>query len=94
MTALARGALVLAAGLALAACERETIVRHDPTGALGVCPAPAFQEFVGQPYANARFDWPSLRVIRPGDPVTRDYRQDRLNIDLDEADVITRIWCG
>jgi hypothetical protein len=84
----------LAATTILAGCDRGTEVRHDPSGQLGVCPAPAFQDFVGQPYANTRIEWPDLRVIRPGDAVTEDYLQNRLNIDLDENEVITRIWCG
>ncbi|MEC7760407.1 MAG: I78 family peptidase inhibitor [Pseudomonadota bacterium] len=79
---------------ALVACEQGAVVTHDPTGQLGVCPAPAFQDFVGQPYANTLFEWPDLRIIRPGDRVTRDYLQNRLNVDLDENEVITRIWCG
>ena len=35
-----------------------------------------------------------VRVIRPGDAVTRDYRIGRLNIDLDHTDTIVRLWCG
>lgn len=35
-----------------------------------------------------------LRVIRPGQMVTMDYLEDRLNIDLDEADVIVNLRCG
>ena len=86
--------LPMVALAALAACGDGYRVERDPTGQLGICPAPAFQQFVGQPYANTKFDWPSLRVIRPGDAVTKDYREDRLNIDLDAKDRITRIWCG
>ena len=79
---------------ALIGCTSGAVVTHDPTGALGTCPAPAFQEFVGQPYAQTRVQWSSLRIIRPGDAVTKDFREDRLNIDLGETDVIARIWCG
>lgn len=89
-----RAALALSALLVVAACDRGPVVTHDPTGQLGICPAPAFQEFVGQAYANTAFNWPSMRVIRPGDAVTKDYREDRLNIDLDAQDRITGIWCG
>lgn len=89
-------ALVFAslAVLSLAACDTKTVVTHDPSGQLGICPAPAFQEFVGQPYANTKIEWPDLRIIRPGDAVTKDYVENRLNVDLDAAEVITRIWCG
>ncbi|WP_291765429.1 MULTISPECIES: I78 family peptidase inhibitor [Maricaulis] len=36
----------------------------------------------------------NIRVIHPGMPITRDYRRERLNLDLDEAGVILRPWCG
>lgn len=36
----------------------------------------------------------SVRVIRPGTAITRDMRLDRLNLDLDGNDIITRAWCG
>lgn len=36
----------------------------------------------------------TIRVIRPGDNVTMDYRTDRLNVELGENDIVTRIYCG
>ena len=36
----------------------------------------------------------SLRWIPPGAMVTMDYREDRLNIDLDDAGRITGLRCG
>lgn len=35
-----------------------------------------------------------VRVLRPGDAATMDHRPDRLNIHLDDNDVIARIECG
>jgi translation initiation factor IF-1 len=35
-----------------------------------------------------------MRWIRPGDVVTMDYREDRLNIHLDERGRIVRLVCG
>ena len=35
-----------------------------------------------------------LRWIRPGDVVTMDYREDRLNIHLDDRNRVTRFACG
>jgi hypothetical protein len=35
-----------------------------------------------------------MRWIRPGQMVTMDYREDRLNIDLDDAGRITGLRCG
>lgn len=82
--------------LALAACApvSTTTVSLDPTGSLATCPAPAFQHLVGKAYDSVAVTWPNLRVIRPYDMVTKDYRLDRLNIDLDAAGGITRVWCG
>lgn len=34
------------------------------------------------------------RIIRPGTPTTRDYRQDRLNVHINEKGRIERIVCG
>ncbi|MDQ2701644.1 MAG: I78 family peptidase inhibitor [Pseudomonadota bacterium] len=36
----------------------------------------------------------SVRVIRPGQAVTMDYRVDRVNIKLNERDAIVGISCG
>lgn len=36
----------------------------------------------------------SVRVIRPGDAITMDFRTDRVNFDLDEQDRIRRVWFG
>ena len=34
------------------------------------------------------------RVIRPGQPVTLDYNLQRLNLDIDAGNRITRAHCG
>lgn len=36
----------------------------------------------------------NTRIIEPGTMVTKDYRVDRVNVDIDEAGIVTRIWCG
>ena len=40
--------------------------------------------------ANAK----TLRVLAPGDAATMDYNPQRLNIDIDESEVIIRLTCG
>ncbi|GGH62085.1 hypothetical protein GCM10011341_35920 [Frigidibacter albus] len=35
-----------------------------------------------------------LRVINPGQMVTMDYLEARLNIAIDEQDRISRVYCG
>jgi len=65
------------------------------------CRAERVQAFVGHAWSaalseQARVDSASasVRVIRPGTAVTRDYRVDRLNLHLDGSGVVTRISCG
>ncbi len=82
-------AAVLCLVLSTAACLAEV-------GADDACGASELQDLVGQPGSvleTMRFSQ-DLRVIPPGTAVTMDYREDRLNIDLDEAGQITRVWCG
>ena len=62
---------------------------------LSTCGAIDLQNLVGQPISAV--DGATLaaaRVIRPGQAVTMDYSAARLNIELDAADRIIRIWCG
>lgn len=35
-----------------------------------------------------------VRVMRPGQVITKEYRDDRLNIQLDASDVVVRVYCG
>ncbi len=35
-----------------------------------------------------------VRVIRPGDAITEDFRPDRINFDIGPDGTIARIWCG
>lgn len=56
--------------------------------------------WVGQPYdeaeeaIEAREGIETVRVIRPGDMVTKDFREGRLNVELDDQGEITKIYCG
>lgn len=34
------------------------------------------------------------RIVKPGTPMTMDYREDRINVEHDDADIVTRVWCG
>ena len=36
----------------------------------------------------------NTRVLTPGTPTTKDFRPDRTNIDINDAGIITRVWCG
>lgn len=62
----------------------------------GACGAPALQDLVGQDGSildRIRLAAPA-RIIRPGQAVTMDYSPDRLNIELDAANRIQRVYCG
>lgn len=56
------------------------------------------QELVGQPLKVAeeklRAAHKIYRKVKPGMPMTMDYSEDRINLDLDDHDVVTRVWCG
>ena len=62
----------------------------------GDCGAADLQYLMGQKarvLTTMRFSQP-LRVLKPGMAVTMDYREDRLNIEIDEAGTIFRVACG
>jgi hypothetical protein len=58
-------------------------------GVLGQTASAELIEHV-QLQANAK----TLRVLAPGDAATMDYNPQRLNIDIDESEVIIRLTCG
>jgi hypothetical protein len=60
------------------------------------CDDDKLQDVTGQPFtelANYRLRG-HLRVLRPGQGVTRDLMPDRLNAQVDEAGVVLRLFCG
>jgi len=80
--------------LALAACVPQEADRAPDPGQ--VCGAAGFQGLIGQPEsALSGLTLPQeTRVIRPGMAVTMDFREDRLNIEIDAGKRISRIFCG
>lgn len=36
----------------------------------------------------------TVRVIKPGQAITKEYRADRLNLHVDEKNVVTQVSCG
>ncbi|WP_103334266.1 I78 family peptidase inhibitor [Pseudotabrizicola formosa] len=75
----------------LAACQ--PVVSQGPD--LSTCGADALQTLVGQPASvlqTMRFAH-ETRIIRPDTAVTMDYRADRLNIDIDRTERISRVYC-
>ncbi|HMM10012.1 MAG TPA: I78 family peptidase inhibitor [Paracoccus solventivorans] len=93
MTKLPRVALRALPMLALAAC-----IETAPAPAADdedLCGAAALAGLVGQPAEVARtLQLPAgTRIINPGDPVTRDLRRDRLNIEIGADGNIARVAC-
>jgi len=60
------------------------------------CAAEQYQVLVGQRVAEVHTDSlpPPHRVYAHGDPVTMDYRPDRLNIVTDARGVVIDVRCG
>ncbi len=79
--------------LALTGCVEEENRMPDMSG---TCGADGMQHLVGQPrdaFDDSSIDG-TVRILPPGSMMTMDHRPDRLNIELDEDDIITRLWCG
>jgi hypothetical protein len=67
----------------------------------GACTVTGLGDLVGQPATSElggealrRSGARTLRWIRPGDAVTMDYREDRLNVHLDAENRVERFQCG
>lgn len=59
------------------------------------CGAQGYQSLVGSPLAAVTLPASlNSRIIQPGDLVTQDYAEDRINFELDEQGRITRVSCG
>ena len=93
------GVLALAlSGCATVPAESEPVL---PVHGAGRCDAVAAQKLVGQT-ATADLAAEALRLsdaelmrwLRPGQMVTMEYREDRLNIQLDEQNRVIAIRCG
>ena len=91
----------LVAGLALLLAGCATVATDEAAAAEGRCDAGQAAELVGREASQAlgaealrRTGATGLRWIRPGDVVTMDYREDRLNIHLDGRGRVARFACG
>ena len=71
----------------------------SPPGAapgLASCGAAGLLPLVGGPVAALPDSggWGALRIIHPGDAVTEDFSEMRLNVEVDAQDRILRLSCG
>lgn len=89
---------------ALAGCSATAPAPSEParpSSNQGRCNAEAVQNLQGKTIslelvnqAQALSSAQTTRVLAPNDAMTMDYDAHRLNIDIDEADVIERLTCG
>lgn len=91
---------MLPAVFALAACASQPAA-DDATASTGTCNAEPAQSHVGKPASDANIQSAfkasgakTMRSIKPGQAVTMDYREDRLNVHQDASGNIERISCG
>lgn len=93
--------LGLGALLALGACDKMK-AGGDKAAAAGEAPGPDscgavnHQSLVGQSAAAlAPSSLPEgTRVIFPGMPVTMDFREERMNVEVGSGDKVARVFCG
>ena len=85
--------------IGLAACTptvSDDLYMPTPIEDLSLCGADALQHLIGQPRSvldGMRFSQPVL-ILDPDSAVPRDYRPERLIIELLEYDTITLVTCG
>jgi hypothetical protein len=67
-----------------------------PDAANDTCNAGANAALIGQPATALErvLIMAPVRIIRPGDAVTMDFMESRINFELDQFDRIVRIFCG
>ena len=88
--------LFLVPVLTLAACvEMEPVSPMPAEPDNDACKASSYQGLAGQPRSvlGTMMLPAGTRVIEAGDPVTADFRADRLNIEIDASGRIGRIAC-
>jgi hypothetical protein len=82
---------LIAVGL-LAACEPVPVA----TQPADTCGAGVWQGFLGAQLSELQVAGlpTATRIIRPGQAVTMDFSESRLNIQLDAQDRVVRAYCG
>jgi hypothetical protein len=94
--------LGMIATLALGGCAPTPAAETPATLPSGVeCDATSIQDLVGKPLgkdtvadARRRSGAASARVLTPDMAVTMEFRADRLNVQVDAKNVVTRVGCG
>jgi len=89
---------MIATALLVAGCMHDG--RPTPMPGPRLCNANAVQRFMGAPMSaglqsrlRARSGASSVRVVRPGEAMTMDFRRDRLTVELNERGRIGGLRC-
>jgi polyisoprenoid-binding protein YceI len=69
--------------------EKDACNSTRASDAVGKRDTPALREAVALQIGHTRIRW-----LPPGTIVTQDYRENRLNVDIDERGMVTRLRCG
>ena len=92
--------LLLVSVFALSACQtgagRAPASEPAAPTSHGACEAARFEHLVGTSGSavDASMFPQGSRVLRPGMVMTMDYRADRLNVVINEAGRVDRVYCG
>lgn len=96
-----RALLISAASLALVACS--SVDLNDPANDTlpRICNADTASHVTGkrispelEQEAKRSSGAGMLRVIRPGQMITKEYRSERLNLQLNDHNTVVRVYCG
>ena len=81
---------------ALTACTGVDPTAQIPPTIDDTCNASQYSELIGQDATALEkvLILGQVRVIRPGDLVTQDFRPDRINFGIDDANRISDVSCG
>lgn len=96
-------AVIVSANMAFSGTEAAetttTIASEEPAAAPVMETAScAFSDWVGQSAQDVKklveATDRSFRMLPPGSAMTMDYRPDRINIELDDNNIVVRVFCG
>lgn len=85
--------LVLIALLLPVGCLAQT---EPPEVPQDTCGATALGDLVGRDKSalEGRTGEATVRILAPDQPMTMDFNGARLNVDIDDAGTIVKLWCG
>jgi len=90
--------LICLALLCIAGCVTQPVASPPPLPApeADSCEATPYGRLIGAPATALEREliMRQIRILRPGQPMTMDYRAERLNIEIGPDERINRLFCG